>query len=173
MPSSIHSPGITWHSVRSRIRGSMSGSASSTVFCQNVPATTVYSSRWAPAPSRPSWVSPPPAATGVPGRSPVSPAAAALTSPTTVPGSTTGGKTPAGRPLSAGMVCDQRRLASENMPELDPQEGSVTCSPVSRYTIQSLSMPRLAVAARMSGRCRASQRSRAGEVMDTQSPASA
>ena len=71
------------------------------------------------------------------------------------------------------MVCDQRRSASENMPELDPQEGSVACSPVSRYTIQSLSMPRLAVAARMSGRCRASQRSRAGEVMDTQSPASA
>src|SRR5213076_2859525 len=81
--------------------------ASSTVFCQNVPATTVYSSRWAPAPSRPSWVSPPPAATGVPGRSPVSSAAAALTSPTTVPGSTTGGKTSAGRPLSAGMVGDQ------------------------------------------------------------------
>ena len=72
MPSSIHSPGWTWHSVRSRISGSISGRSSSTVFCQNVPATTVYSSRWAPAPSSPSWVSPPPAATGVPARSPVS-----------------------------------------------------------------------------------------------------
>ena len=73
----------------------------------------------------------------------------------------------------AGMDCDQRRLASVNMPELDPQEGSVTCWPVSRYTIQSLSMPRLPVAASRPGRCLASQRSRAGAVIDTQSPASA
>ena len=73
----------------------------------------------------------------------------------------------------AGMVGDQPRDASVNMPELEPQEGSVTCWPVSRYTIQSLSMPRLAASRRISGRCRPSQRSRAGEVIETQSPASA
>jgi len=39
--------------------------------------------------------------------------------------------------------------------------------------IQSLSMPRLWTDAKMSGRCRASQRSLAGDVIDTQSPASA
>ena len=59
------------------------------------------------------------------------------------------------------------------MPELDPHDGSVMCWPVSRYTIQSLSMPRLAAPRRMPGRCRPSQRSRAGEVIETQSPASA
>ena len=77
-------------------------------------------------------MSAPPATTGVPGRSPVSSAAAAVTSPTTVPGSATGGSTAAGRPHSAGMDGDQRRAASVNMPELEPQEGSVTCWPVSR-----------------------------------------
>jgi len=173
MPSSIHSPGVTWHSVRSRASGSIMGSPSSTVFCQNVPPTTVYSSRPAPAPSSPSWVSAPPATTAVPARSPVASAAAPLTSPTTVPGSTTGGSTAAGSPHRAMMDGDQRRSARVNMPELEPQEGSVTCWPVSRYTIQSLSMPRRSVALRMSGRCRASQRSRAGAVMATQSPASA
>ena len=54
MPSSIHSPGVTWHSVRSRIPGSMSGLSSSTVFCQKVPATTVNSPARTPAPSSPS-----------------------------------------------------------------------------------------------------------------------
>ena len=34
-------------------------------------------------------------------------------------------------------------------------------------------MPRLWIRPKSSGRCRASQRSRAGEVIDTQSPASA
>ena len=58
------------------------------------------------------------------------------------------------------------------MPELEPQEGSVTCAPASRYTIQSLSMPRLWIRPKRSGRCRASQRSRAGDVIETQSPAS-
>src|SRR5579864_778472 len=107
----------------------MSGSPSSTVFCQNVPPTTVYSWPTAPAPSRPSWVSAPPATTAVPARSPVASAAAALTSPTTVPGSTTGGSTAAGSPHSAVIDGDQRRPARVNIPELDPQEGSVTCSP--------------------------------------------
>ena len=77
-------------------------------------------------------MSAPPATTAVPARSPVASAAAALTSPTTVPGSTTGGSTSAGSPASAVMDGDQRRSASANMPELDPQEGSVTCWPVSR-----------------------------------------
>jgi hypothetical protein len=77
-------------------------------------------------------VSAPPAATGVPGRSPVSSAAVAVTWPTTVPGTTTGGSTSADRPQIAGMSVDQVRSESANMPELEPQEGSVTCSPVSR-----------------------------------------
>jgi hypothetical protein len=59
------------------------------------------------------------------------------------------------------------------MPELEPQDGSVTWTRASRQTIQSLSMPRLCTRRSRSGRCRASQRSRAGEVIDTQSPASA
>jgi hypothetical protein len=102
------------------------------VFCQNVPATTVYSAFPTPAPSRPSWVSAPPATTGVPARSPVCPAAAAVTSPTTVPGSATGGSTSGGSPHSTGMDRDQRRCASVNMAELDPHDGSVTCVPDSR-----------------------------------------
>ena len=73
----------------------------------------------------------------------------------------------------AAIFADQPRSASENMPELEPQDGSVACTPESRVAIQSLSMPRPRVAARMSGRCRASQRSRAGVVIDTQSPLSA
>src|SRR5438046_2105483 len=68
MPSSIHSPGVTWHSVRSRTCGSMSGSGVRIVFCQNVPASTVNSPARTPAPSSPSWVYAPPAATGAPGR---------------------------------------------------------------------------------------------------------
>ena len=59
------------------------------------------------------------------------------------------------------------------MPELDPQDGSVTCTRASRQTIQSLSMPTLLTWRSRPGPCRASQRSRAGEVIDTQSPASA
>ena len=38
----------------------------------------------------------------------------------------------AGRPQRAVMDGDQRRSARVNMPELEPQEGSVTCWPVSR-----------------------------------------
>ena len=53
----------------------MSGRSSRMVFCQNVPATTVYSPGLAPAPSSPSCVSAPPATTGVPARRPVCPAA--------------------------------------------------------------------------------------------------
>ena len=49
----------------------------------------------------------------------------------------------------------------------------MTWTRASRYTIQSLSMPRLWIRPKISGLCRASQRSRAGEVIDTQSPPSA
>ena len=120
----------------------MSGRSSRMVFCQNVPATTVYSPGRAPAPSSPSCVSAPPATTGVPGRRPVCPAAAAVTVPITVPGSCTGGSTLAGRPLSAAISSDQARSARLNIPELDPQDGSVASTPDSRVAIQSLSMPR-------------------------------
>ena len=84
------------------------------------------------------------------------------------------GRRPAATPRAAAQTArDVRRPApvgQRNMPELDPQDGSVTCLPLSRYTIQSLSMPRLAVASSMPGWCRASQRNRAGVVIDTQSP---
>ena len=118
-------------------------------------------------------MSAPPATTGVPGRRPVCSAAAAVTVPITVPGSCTGGSTLAGRPLRAAISSDQARSARLNIPELDPQDGSVASTPDSRVAIQSLSMPRPLVRARMSGRCRASQRSRAGVVIATQSPPSA
>ncbi len=76
-------------------------------------------------------------------------------------------------PQACAMDGDHCRSASVNMPELEPQDGSVTRTPASRKVIQSLSIPRPRAASRTSGRCRASQRSRAGVVMDTQSPASA
>ena len=88
-------------------------------------------------------MSAPPATTGVPGRRPVCSAACAVTSPTTVPGSATGGSTAGEMPQICAISGDQVRRARLNMPELEPQEGSVTCTPASRYTIQSLSMPRL------------------------------
>ena len=132
MPSSIHSPGVTWHSVRSRISGSMSGLLTRMVFCQNVPASTVNSPARTPAPSRPSWVSAPPATTGVPARSPVCPAASAVTWPTTVPGSATSGSTSGDIPQISAICADQVRRARLNMPELEPQDGSVTCTPASR-----------------------------------------
>ncbi len=89
----------------------------------------------------------------------------------TVPGSVTGGRIAGSMPQIAAISADQVRSASENIPELDPLDGSVASTPDSLVAIQSLSMPRPLVAARMSGRCLASQRSRAGEVIDTQSPA--
>ena len=118
-------------------------------------------------------MSAPPATTGVPARRPVSAAAAGVTVPITVPGSVTAGRIAGGMPQIAAISADQVRSARRNIPELDPQDGSVACTPDSRVAIQSLSMPRPAVAPRMSGRCRASQRSRAGVVIDTQSPPSA
>ena len=116
-------------------------------------------------------MSAPPAATGVPARSPVCAAASAVTAPTTVPGSATSGSTSGGRPQISAISADQVRRGRLNMPELDPHDGSVMCTRASRQTIQSLSMPRLCTRRSRSGRCRASQRSRAGEVIDTQSPA--
>jgi hypothetical protein len=59
------------------------------------------------------------------------------------------------------------------MPEFEPQDGSVASALASRYVIQSLSMLRLRASRKMCGRCLASQRSRAGGVLETQSPTSA
>ena len=76
-------------------------------------------------------------------------------------------------PQIFAISADQVRSASENMPELEPHDGSVASSPDSLVAIQSLRSPRPRAAARMSGRCRASQRSRAGLVIATQSPPTA
>jgi hypothetical protein len=123
---------VTWQSVLSLMAGSISGLATSTVFCQKVPASTVNSPARTPAPSSPSWVSAPPAATGVPARSPVCAAARAVTVPTAVPGSTTGGSAAGEMPQICAIGSDQARRARLNIPELEPQEGSVTCTPDSR-----------------------------------------
>ena len=77
-------------------------------------------------------MSAPPATTGVPARRPVCAAAAAVTAPTTVPGSTTAGSTPGEIPQVRAIAADQFRLARLNMPELEPQDGSVTWTPASR-----------------------------------------
>ena len=115
-------------------------------------------------------MSAPPATTGVPSVSPVSPAARRVTVPMTVPGSRTGGSIDESMPLIRAIWGDQVRSASENIPELEPHEGSVASTPDSLVAIQSLSMPMPRADSRTSGRCPASQRSLAGVVMETQSP---
>lgn len=59
------------------------------------------------------------------------------------------------------------------MPELEPSDGSVANSPVSRVASQSPSMPTWAICANTSGAFWAIQRKRAGAVIATQSPARA
>ncbi len=65
--------------------------------------------RGSPMPSRPSCVSAPPATTGVPAGMPVSAAAAAVTSPITVPDSSTGGTCDASSPTISRIVSDHVR----------------------------------------------------------------
>ncbi len=132
MPSSIHSPGVTWHSVRSLTSGSMSGVSTSIVFCQNVPASTVNSPARTPAPSSPSWVSAPPATTGVPGRRPV--CAGGLRGDRADRRARVGHRRqhPGGRPQISAISADQARRARLNMPELEPHDGSVTWTLASR-----------------------------------------
>ena len=59
------------------------------------------------------------------------------------------------------------------MPELEPSETSVANSPERRVASQSPSIPMWRIAANTSGRFRAIQRTRAGAVIATQSPARA
>jgi hypothetical protein len=174
MPSIIHRSPVAWHSVRNRRFGSISGSSSTAVVCQNVPPITVVApGSVIPRPTRASWVSAPPITTGVPGARPASRAAASVTSPATVPGSSTGGSVAASTPHRALSSGDHARRARSNIAELDPTDGSVMWRPVSRYTIQSLSMPSMATRAKSSGSWRASHRSRGGAVIATQSPPTA
>ena len=174
MPSTIHWPGTVWHNVRSRACGSIIGSEKSIVCCQNDPPTTVVRPGVrTPIPSRPSWVSAPPATTGVPAGMPVSAAAAAVTAPITVPDSRTGGNRSGSSSSSSRIAGDQVRVARSNIPELEPSDGSVANSPVSRVHSQSPSMPTWAARANTSGARSAIQRNRAGAVIATQSPARA
>ena len=106
----------------------------------------------------------------MPGASPVSAAARAVTPPSTLPGSRTGGKTAVGKSTSSMISRDQVRAARSNMPELDPHDGSVANSPDSRARTQSLSIVTWATRARTSGSWAMIQSRRAGEVIDTQSP---
>ena len=94
-----------------------------------------------PMPTRLSCVSAPPTTTGVPSRRPVAAAACGLTAPIAVPGPRTAGNT---RALEAAHLDDGLgpvAFARSNIPELDPSDGSVTCTPHSRCRIQSPSMP--------------------------------
>ena len=59
------------------------------------------------------------------------------------------------------------------MPELEPSDTSVAYSPDRRVASQSPSIPMWRTPANTSGRLRAIQRSRAGAVIATQSPARA
>ena len=77
-------------------------------------------------------MSAPPATTGMPARRPVCSAAAAVTAPTTVPGSTTSGSTSGEIRQICAIWPDQSLADSRNIPELEPQDGSVTCTPDSR-----------------------------------------
>lgn len=171
MPSTIQVPGSTWHRVRRRRSGSISGSVVTAVVCQKVPATIVGSPSRAAMPCSASCVSAPPATTGVPAGSPVAAEASAVTAPTTCPHSTTGGRMRRSMPTSPASSSDQSRARRSNRAELEPLVGSVTNAPVSRVVTQSLSIPKWRAAASTSGWWRAIHRSRAGAVIDTQSPA--
>ena len=86
-------------------------------------------------------MSAPPATTGVPAGMPVSAVAAAVTSPITVPDSSTGGNGDAPSPTISRMVSDHVRSARSNMPELEPSETLVANSPERRVASQSPSIP--------------------------------
>src|SRR5207237_866635 len=86
-------PGSAWQTLRSLAFGSITASPRPIVCCQKVPPMTVkLPGSTTPIPTRPSCVSAPPTTTGVPAFKPVSAAAAAVTCPATVPGSSTRGK---------------------------------------------------------------------------------
>ncbi len=71
MPSTIHWPGITWQSVRSRVLGVDERLVEQDrVLPEGAADDGVLVLARAPAPSRASWVSAPPATTGVPGSRP-------------------------------------------------------------------------------------------------------
>ncbi len=106
-----------------------------------------------------------------PAARPVSAAAAAVTPPTGEPGSRTSGTIVAGRPTQSSTSGDQVRRARSNRFELEPADGSVTKRPVNRYSTQSESMPMWAIERKTSGWWSRIHQKRAGEVIETQSPA--
>ena len=123
-PRSSTCPGRRGRASAGARRGSISGWSSTIVCCQNEPPTTVVErSARIPMPSRPSCVSAPPATTGVPAGMPVSAAAAAVTSPITVPDSSTGGTCDRLEPDQledrSPTTCGPAR---SNMPELEPSD---------------------------------------------------
>ena len=82
-----------------------------------------------------------------------------------------GGKISRESPQIASTWSDQSRFARSNKPELEPRLASVTNSPVSFVSTQSPSMLTWAIWENSSGSWRAIHKNRAGEVIDTQSPA--
>src|SRR5208337_3754597 len=110
----------------------MSGFSVTTVCCQNVPPMVVlqYAST-APTPINASCVSAPPITTFVSAVSPVSLDAFVVTSPTTVPGSSTSGNIRFGSPHHSIISFDQALLESWNKSELEPADGSVANFPES------------------------------------------
>ena len=169
IPSSIHWSG---HGVAQRAEPARPGRSAAgrraTACCQNVPPTTVSRARGdAPEPDE--------RQLGVRaadddgrarrrGRSAA--AAAGVTSPITVPGSTTSGNTARSHAAHGDDLVGPRPAPRSNMPELAPHDGSVAKRPLSRWSTQSLSIVRCAVALDHPGSCAWSHRSRGGDVID-------